>query len=203
MPNEIWKPVRGYEGMYEVSDLGNVRSLDHIVEFLDYGKKGKILKKTINACGYEVVSLTDFLNKKQRQWKVHRLVAEAFIPNPLNKPQIDHINAIRDDNRVENLRWCSCKENMNNPICREKLSKRMKENNPMKDPVIAMKSSKKKIGKISSKRKPVKAVKDGKELIFPSITEAAKQLNLNTSLIWHTLHGWQHHTGGYAFYYIK
>ena len=97
---EIWKDIKGYEGLYQVSSLGRVKSL----------KNGeyKIMKTAKDACGYPHLTL---LNKSHR---VHRLVAEAFIPNPDNKPCVDHINTIRDDNRVENLRWCSHRENCNN-----------------------------------------------------------------------------------------
>ena len=105
---EEWKPVIGYEGIYEVSDCGNVRSLN-------YNKSGKVklLKQITAKDGYLVVCLHK--NGKQKEGKVHRLVATAFIPNPDNKPCIDHISTIRNDNRVENLRWATSMENSNNP----------------------------------------------------------------------------------------
>ena len=100
---EIWKPIMGYEGVYEVSNLGRVKSYCK-------GKNGVILKGSKHNFGYIKVSLMG------KQVLVHRLVAEAFILNPDNKPCIDHINGITSDNRVENLRWCTQKENLNNPI---------------------------------------------------------------------------------------
>lgn len=206
---ETWRPVKGYEERYEVSSMGNVRSLGHNVCFLDYGKcvdfyrDGKLLKSTVNAVGYQVVSLYDPSTKKSKQYKVHRLVAEAFIPNVENRPMIDHINAIKTDNRVENLRWCTHKENMNNPHALKKRSDYMKRNNPMKDPLVAEKSGVKKRGTISPARKPVKAEKDGITLIFPSITAAGQELGLDRALICQVLHNRQHHTGGYSFEYLQ
>lgn len=113
---EIWKPIKGYEGLYEVSNLGRVKSLPKSVEQY-YGYKitnERLLKQSPDKKGYMMVWL--YKNKKRETMKVHRLVADAFIPNPQCKPQIDHINTVKTDNRVCNLRWCTEKENSNNPI---------------------------------------------------------------------------------------
>lgn len=115
---EIWKDVVGYEGYYEVSNIGRVRSLERVV--VDGSTRGYRLRALCNdGLGYKHVSLSK--NRKNRTIKVHRLVAQAFIPNPENKPHIDHINTIRDDNRVENLRWVTPKENSQNKITRKRL----------------------------------------------------------------------------------
>ena len=111
-----WKKVDEYEN-YSVSSDGTVRN----------DKTGRILKKCRNKNGYEIVNL--YKNGKIKTFQVHRLVAIAFIPNHENKPCVDHINAIRDDNRVDNLRWCDCKENSNNPLTLEHLSKANKSKN--------------------------------------------------------------------------
>jgi len=101
---EEWRPIEDYEDLYEVSDWGRVKSV----------KKGIILslnKKDGN--GYPQSSL--WKNGKYKPIDNHILVAKAFIPNPENKPCIDHINGDKSDNRVENLRWVTYKENMANP----------------------------------------------------------------------------------------
>lgn len=114
---EEWKLIKNYEGLYEVSNLGRIRSLDKLVKGrkgTEYIKKGKILKQIKHVNGYMKIGLTK--DGKRKTFLVHRLVAEAFISNPENKPYIDHINTIRDDNRVENLRWATASENQYNEL---------------------------------------------------------------------------------------
>ena len=124
MEKEIWKDVKNYEGLYEVSNLGRVKSLNY-----NRTRKEKILKSGY-VCGYCKVVLWKYGKKKM--YTVHRLVAEHFIPNPDNKPCIDHIDGNRSNNRVENLRWCTYKENSNNPITLQRMSEAQKgEKHPM------------------------------------------------------------------------
>lgn len=99
---EVYKEIKGYYG-YFVSNFGNVKSIKE-------NYKDKLLKGRLTNCGYLRVAL--WKNKKQKDFAVHRLVALAFIPNPENKPQINHINCIKHDNRVENLEWNTESENM-------------------------------------------------------------------------------------------
>lgn len=120
MVNEIWRDIKGYEQLYQISNLGNVKSLNY-----NKTSKEKILKPN-NIKGYLIVGL--YKNGKRKFYHVHRLVTEAFLPNPNNKPCIDHINADRTDNRVENLRWVTHKENNDNPITKNKHFKKLKEN---------------------------------------------------------------------------
>ena len=120
MEEEIWKPIKDFEGYYEVSNIGRVRSLN----YRNTGKE-KVLKNIECSNGYLIVNLTK--NGKQKIFKVHRLVAEAFIPNPEGKPYIDHINTIRTDNRVSNLRWVTQKENCNNELSKKKYSENHRE----------------------------------------------------------------------------
>lgn len=100
---ELWKPIIGYEGLYEISNLGNVKSLKKGF------KKEKILKNRCDESEYVRVDLR--LNGKSKTIRTHRLVATHFIPNIYNKPQVNHINGNKSDNRVENLEWVSSIEN--------------------------------------------------------------------------------------------
>lgn len=96
---EVWKPIKGFEGLYEVSNLGNVRNAN-----------GKLRKPFLIHQGYLIIDL--FRNYKRTHARVNRLVAEAFIPNPENKTEVNHKNGNKTDNRVENLEWTSKSENM-------------------------------------------------------------------------------------------
>lgn len=115
MQSEIWKPVPGYEGKYEVSNLGRIKSLSRKTIGKgggEYPVKERIMKPYI--CGRNIGYLCVELCAKT--YCVHRIVALAFIPNPDNKPEIDHINCNHFDNRIENLRWVTRLENANNPL---------------------------------------------------------------------------------------
>jgi len=106
--NRIWKDIKGYEGYYQVSIFGEVKSLAR-KDSLDRAIKERILKSPLNRYGYPFVVLCR--NGKTRTFTVHRLIAETFIPNPLNKPCVNHINGIKSINRPSNLEWCTIAEN--------------------------------------------------------------------------------------------
>lgn len=112
---EVWRDVVGYEGLYQVSNLGRVKSLDRLINGRCSGHKTKfeerILKTFTNKKGYYRVGLVK--NRKQIKYFVHRLVAIAFIPNPENKPYINHKDETPYNNNVNNLEWVTPKENSN------------------------------------------------------------------------------------------
>lgn len=121
--DELWKDIPGYEGYYQASSEGRIRSLDRVVEYVkhyNYGDvfakhkmQGRILHQTMTS-GYLGVVLQ--IAGKSHYPLVHRLVASAFVPNPENKPQVDHIDGDRTNNRPSNLRWVTSKENHANAI---------------------------------------------------------------------------------------
>jgi hypothetical protein len=109
---EIWKNIEGYEGFYQISNLGNVKSLCRLVGNHSGFKKllkEKILKTHISKTGYFVINLK--INSKRKTFKLHRLIAYSFIEKIKGKEYINHINGIKTDNRVENLEWVTIKEN--------------------------------------------------------------------------------------------
>ena len=104
--NEIWRPIKGYEGLYEVSNLGRIKSL--------VNNKGQYREKILNPIighGYYRVILCK--NGIKKNYSVHRLVAEAFLPNTDNLPQINHKDENKSNNNVNNLEWCDAKYNCN------------------------------------------------------------------------------------------
>lgn len=106
---EEWRDVVGYEGMYQVSSEGRVKSLSR-TSLSGHVLKERILKPS-NTRGYLMANLTK--DGCEKKFLIHRLVAVAFIPNPNGKPEINHLNEIKGDNRVDNLEWCTRSENIN------------------------------------------------------------------------------------------
>ena len=126
---EEWKSISGYEGLYEVSSYGRVKSLE--ISYIR--KNGKmdhkpeiILRPKNNGTGYFTVCL--YKNKTHKYYLIHRLVAQAFLPNPDNLSDVNHKDEDKSNNRVDNLEWCSHKYNMNYNDVQKRRSQRMKEN---------------------------------------------------------------------------
>ena len=148
MTKEVWRDVVGYEGLYEVSNLGNVNKL------VKYNGAHKPRKLRIDKYGYKCISL--WKKGKSKHFTVHRLVAMAFIPNPNELPCINHKDEDRANNAVENLEWCTVKYNSNYGGRNEKMRK-IHLNHP-------------------SKSKPVECIETGKT--YPSINEAQRQTGI-------------------------
>ena len=172
--SEIWLPIEGYENLYEISNLGRVRSLERTVIKKNGVRRkvsGKILKPRTNNSGYLMVRL--YKNGIWRDFLLHRIVSTAFIPNPDKKLQVNHLSEDKTNNSVENLEWCTAKENNNygtkNKRASEKLSK----------PVLCVELNQ----------------------IFPSLTEAAKHFNVTQSNLGSVLAGRSKTAGGYHWEY--
>jgi len=182
---EIWKDVVDYEGMYQVSNLGRVKSLSRLRKsFNDSVCKvqERILKFKIDRYGYKVSTLTK--NSKLKSITIHRLVAKVFLPNPNNYPQINHINGNKLDNTVSNLEWCDNSHNMKE-CYRLGLIKPKKS----KDNVLSKKVAK---------------IKDGEIIkIYDCIVDASKDNNLGKTAICNCLNGRSKTSSGYNWIYIK
>lgn len=115
--DEIWKPINNYHSLYEVSNMGRVRSLDKFSKHKEGGDqfiKGRILKHAYYSNGYCFVVLSKL--GKVKQFMIHRLVAIAFHPNPKKLPEVNHKRGIKDDNRASELEWCTHKENVSHAL---------------------------------------------------------------------------------------
>ena len=177
----IWKPVVGFEGFYEISNNGLVRTVERQAFF---GKRNcfvrsKIRKLSINAKGYYYVRLSN--GEKQRNVLIHKALMEAFVPNPESKPYIDHTNTIKTDNRLENLRWVTSKENTQNPLT----IKHITDSCSTEDCKTKQRNTKKRLS--SNNYNPKKVFKyslDGILLAeYESQAEAVKALGLNRNVI--------------------
>ena len=140
--NVVWKPIPDYEGYYEVSSNGEIRSCKRYANDRNGLRYRRVMRQCLGCSGYLQVGLRK--NGKRKNCKIHKIVASVFVPNPEGKPCIDHINTDRTDNRACNLRWVTIKENSNNPLTkkhskygrekvvgeRRKLCQRFKNNAP-------------------------------------------------------------------------
>lgn len=166
---EIWKDIIGYEGLYQISNLGNVKSLERYY-FIGRWKdktskvvvKEKLLVISTYAMGYTYVVLANKCVTKK--FKIHRLLGIHFMPNPNNYEQINHINAIRNDNRLENLEWCTHSHNMKHKF---KLGNQSNAggNNAMAKKVINVKTG----------------------VVYGSVKEAAASLPMSLAVLYYKL----------------
>lgn len=178
MVNEEWRPVKGYEGFYEVSNLGRVKSIPREVYCcLRWNNKkkfnGNILKPIIRG-GYYHVELCSPIRKRL---KLHRVIAMAWIENKHKKPHINHKNGIKTDNRIENLEWCTPAENTKHAI---------------------------RTGLADTRIDIIQKTLDGKVVKeWHGLKYAAKECNISPSSIQHVLYGKQRSAKGFIWEYKK
>lgn len=181
---EIWKDINNYEGLYQVSNLGNIKSLDKIIkqknkvnQYQKHLYKGKVLKKQIQKNGYEVVNL--YKEQQMSKKLVHRLVANAFISNESNMKYINHKDNNRKNNNVNNLEWCTQKENINYAY--------------------------KKGNKIPPNMKKIFQLNNEERIlnIFNSITEAERKTGIKASNISKCCRNLREKAGGYKWKYAN
>lgn len=121
--NEVWKDIQGYEGLYQISNFGNVKSLERYKKNNGGSKTliaETILKQSKNNRGYCRIYLCKDSNKKA--FSVHRLVADAFVPNPNNLTEVNHKDENKENNCFDNLEWCDCNYNINYGTHNKKIS---------------------------------------------------------------------------------
>ena len=179
MKNEEWRDVVGYEGRYQVSSMGRVKSLERKFPIWHGGEriqKERILKQAVTHNGYLRVTL--YTGNKPKTLKVHRLVCQAFHENPDNKPQVNHINEIKTDNRASNLEWATARENSNFGTRNERVAK--------------------------ARSKPVAQYAQDGELIkvWPSTMEVERQAGFSNGNISQAANGKYKHAYGYIWKYI-
>lgn len=184
---EIWKDIEGFEGLYQVSNMGRVRSLDHTIHRTD-GTTAFYRGRILTPVGRPYLNVSLSKGPQLERPRIHRLVAEAFIPNPDNLPCIDHIDSDKKNNRVENLRWCSHAENM----------RYASENDLMHPKPYELYSDEAKERMVADKRRSV--IRDDGE-VYPSITAAAKALGVTRPAVGHVLMGLVETCKGHTFQY--
>lgn len=173
--------MNGYEGLYQISNLGRVKSLPKLMTNGkgNYYRKERILKPITQDAGYFTVTL--YKDRKDTMYYIHKLVAEAFIPNLNNLPIINHKDEDKHNNRVDNLEWCTDEYNLNYGIRNKSISEAM-INNPLQS-------------------KPVICVETG--IIYPSMQEVERLLKIHNSHICDCCKGRRKRAGGYHWEYVE
>ena len=180
--------VKDFED-YTIDETGNVFSI----------RKNKYLKQTINRNGYCKVTLQK--DKYRKMFSVHRLVAQVYLKNYSNTLQVNHINGIKTDNRVENLEMVTAKENMQKAVeiglfdkCKEIQRKNAIKNNLGKYHILASESAKKRVAKYDKNNNLIQ--------VYNSITEASRKNNINITSISYSANGKRKTGGGYIWHFV-
>ena len=174
---EIWKDIRGYEGLYQVSNYGRVKSLPRTITNLGtkgglYHIKGRILKPQVNRNRHNYCEVNLYKGAKSKRHKIHRLVAETFIDNPDCKLEVNHKDGDKANNYVENLEWVTDQENKTHAW-----SNGLMTANHRKEMVICNENGQ----------------------VYESITSAAKSLGIHTAQIHQVLRGERKNVNGFSF----
>lgn len=192
---EIWKDIEGYEGIYQVSSEGRVKSLN-------YHRTGqeRILKASCSGWGYPFVNLCK--DGKKKTHRVHRLVAIAFIENPDNLPEINHKDEDKANNNVDNLEWCNRKYNVNYGTHNQRMAEALRGENHYLYGKHLSEETKKKMSESLSK--PVMCIHkiNGYMVEYNSIKEAEKYTGIDNSAIAKCCKGKRRSAGGYKWFYI-
>ena len=186
--SEMWKDIKGYEGLYQISNLGRVKSLPRnithsyntIDNYYEQGFQGRFLKPNKKENGYLEFSL--YKNKQRKHKYIHRLVAEAFIPNPDNLPQVNHTDEDKENNCVNNLEWCTV---LYNNTYGTRMARKVKNTDYTKN-------SKKIIGE-----------KNRTKIVFYSVSFAAQFIHSEVSQISGVLTGRKNTVKGWKFSYAE
>ena len=180
---EVWKDIEGYEGLYKISNYGEVWS----------ERRQRLLKKNKNNRGYYVVGLNK--NNNQKQFTVHRLIAINFIDNPSEKPCVNHIDENKTNNHVSNLEWCTHKENSNHGTAIKRREETMKHSSKWERYIERKK-------KETSKPIIGISIDNGEIIEFPSMNEAGRN-GYQISNIFLCANGKRSKHKGYKWFYKK
>lgn len=178
---EIWKDIKGYEGIYQVSNKGRVKSLERDIICKNGVKrhyKERIMKGSLDMDGYLYVGLGNNKGERKFLW-IHRIVATTFIPNLDNKPQVNHKDEVKTNNFVENLEWMTCKENVNYGTHNERMAKALSKS-------------------------VAQYTRDGELVkVWQSTNEAGRQLGIGQSNISAVARGKRKTCGGFVWKYVE
>lgn len=191
LENEIWKdiPLDEFNGRYQASSLGRIRSLDYYCKNSGGDShrlvKGRIRKLTKHGSGYQMISV--FIDGKNKNYLVHRIVAFAFLQEIEGKDQINHIDENKENNRVSNLSWCNSHENLTHNDRHLKVAEKRKVNGTYDQ---------------AHKQISIRAIRGNEQMIFKSVKETGKYFGVNSNAITEYLKGrTKRSRTGYTFEY--
>lgn len=200
MKNEIWKDIKGYESYYQVSNLGRIKSKERYSSCC-YGKQRLLKEKNIvptpDKNGYLRIMLSK--DKDKKRFYIHELVAQAFLDNSNNHPCVNHIDSNRTNNEVENLEFCTHKQNIEHAYKNHrfdnmrKIKSEIMKRNKLNGYIYANEITKKRVGKFDE---------FGCIEIYESISEASRKNNISITSISYSANGKRKTGGGYLWHFV-